>query len=209
MAVIGQGRRGRGDLILGLPGRQADPDAPFSPVIAYGMIETARGYVSVSVREEADALINVEIVPGSGEEVPGREEETRRWTYSLWSPGMPSPATGAGVREVPVDANVTLVLAPAEKRIWVHERTGGTVRLIPITNFYGELMIRRAVRDPHVALRPSLLWERLDGFPDRDLLAAFTGYNALGRHAVLQAPPAAVRRGRIPLVVRQLFTKRH
>ncbi|HTY59976.1 MAG TPA: hypothetical protein VMF59_14235 [Bacteroidota bacterium] len=208
MTVLGEGRRGEGDLILGVPGDTPDRESPLPPVIAYGMVETTHDNYSVTVREEASAQINVEIVSGSGRGIPDHYEEKRRWTYSWWSPGNASPATGAPVREVPVEAGVTLAFAPAEKRIWVHERSSGIVRLIPITNYYNDLMIRRGVRDPRIALHPSLLWENLHTFPDSDLLQAFVAYNALRGRIPLRAEPRPARRSGIPLFIRQLFTRR-
>ena len=208
MMVLGEGRRGEGDLILGVPGDVPDRQSPLGPVIAYGMVETTHDAYSVSVREEASAQINVEIVSGSGREIPDHYEEKRRWTYSWWSPGSASPSTGAPVREVAIDPGVTLAFAPAEKRIWMHERSSGVVRLIPITNYYNELMIRRGIRDPRIALHPSLLWENLHAYPDGDLVQAFVAYNAIRTRIPLHVEPLRARSAGIPLFIRQLFSRR-
>ena len=103
---------------------------------------------------------------------------------------------------------MTLAFAPAEKRIWIHEGAGGIVRPIPITNYYNELMICRGIRDPRIALAPSLLWKDLASFPDEDLIRAFVAYNALRRHVPLQGDLPPVRRTGIPLFIRQLFKRR-
>ena len=208
MTVLGEGRRGEGDLVLGLPGGLPDIDSPLSPVIAYGMVETTRGAFTISVREETGNQINVEIVSVSGKGIPDHYEEKRRWTYSWWSPGEVSPATGTPVREVFIGAGVTLAFAPAEKRIWIHEKSGGIVRLIPITNYYNELMISRGIRDPRIALVPSLLWRDLKSFSDEDLSRAFVAYNALRRHVPLDLDSPTDRRTGIPLFIRQLFRRR-
>ncbi len=208
MAVLGEGRRGEGDIILGLPGDLPDIVSPLTPVVAYGMVETTLGSFTISVREEAGNQINVEIVSARGRGIPDHYEEKRRWTYSWWSPGEVSPATGTSVREVFIGAGVTLAFAPAEKRIWVHEQSGGIVRLIPITNYYGELMIRRGIRDPGIALVPSLLWRDLRSFPDEDLLRAFVAYNALRQHVPLHLDSPPLRHSGIPLFMRQLFKRR-
>ena len=208
MTVLGEGRRGEGDLVLGPPGDLPDTISRLSPVIAYGMVETTRDAFTISVREEAGNQINVEIVSGSGKGIPDNYEEKRRWTYSWWSPGEVSPATGTPVREVSIGAGVTLAFAPVEKRIWVHERYGGIVRLIPITNYYSELMIRKGIRDPRIALVPSLLWKDLKSFSDEDLLRAFVAYNALRHHVPLQVDFPPDRRSGIPLFIRQLFRRR-
>jgi hypothetical protein len=208
MMVLGEGRRGEGDLILGLPGDPPDSESPLPPVVAYGMVETTRGAFTISVREEAGNQINVEIVSGSGSGIPDHFEEKRRWTYSWWVPGEVSPATGAPVREVFIEAGVTLAFAPAEKRIWIHERSSGIVRLIPITNYYNELMIRRGIRDPRIALVPSLFWKDLRSYSDDDLLRAFVAYNTLRQRVPLHVDSPPVRRSGIPLFIRQLFRRR-
>ena len=208
MTVLGEGRRGEGDLVLGLPGDLPDIDSPLPPVIAYGMVETTQGAFTVSVREEAENQINVEIVSAGGRGIPDHYEEKRRWTYSWWSPGEVSPATGGTVREVSIGDGVTLALAPVERRIWIHERSGGIVRLIPITNYYSELMVRRGIRDPRTALVPSLLWKDLKSYSDEDLSRAFVAYNALRQHVPLHADSPPVRRSGIPLFIRQLFKRR-
>jgi hypothetical protein len=208
MTVLGEGRRGEGDLVLGLHGDLPDIDSPLSPVIAYGMVETTRGTFTISVRAETGNQINIEIVSANGQGIPDHYEEKRRWTYSWWSPGEVSPATGTPVREVVAGAGVTLAFAEAEKRIWIHESSGGIVRLIPITNYYNELMISRGIRDPRIALVPSLLWKDLKSFSDEDLLRAFVAYNALRRHVTLHVDSPPVRRSGIPLFIRELFKRR-
>src|ERR1700690_798280 len=66
MTVLGEGRRGEGDLMLGIPPDAPDTVSPLPPVIAYGVVETTRDAFTISVREEAWAQINVEIVSGTG-----------------------------------------------------------------------------------------------------------------------------------------------
>jgi hypothetical protein len=206
MIVLAEGKEG--DLTLGFPGDEPDTDSPLTPVIASGMVETTQGAFTISVREESSGQVNVEIVSGSGTRLPDHYEEKRRWTYSAWSPGDASPASGAPVREVAVDAGLTLAFAPPEKRIWVHERSSGVVRLIPVTNYYNELMIRTGVRDPRVALVPALLWDRLKSFRDDDLRGAFLASNAVRPRVSVQPSARPVRRGGIPLFITHLFRKR-
>lgn len=194
--------------MLGIPGDSPDTVSPLPPVIAYGVVETTRDAYTISVREEAWGQVNVEIVSGSGRGIPDHFEEKRRWTYSWWTPGEVSPATGAAVREVRIDDAVTLAFAEAEKRIWVHERSSGIVRLIPITNYYGELMAAKGIRDPRIALAPPLFWTKLHSFSDGELHAAFIAYNAYRQRVPVRsgAPPA--RRPGIPLFIRQLFRRK-
>ena len=188
MVVLGEGRRGPGNIILGHPPAAPDLWSPLSAVVAFGMVDTTQDAYSVTVREcEADQ-IDVEIVSSREEELPDHFEEKRRWTYSTWSPGEPSPCSGEAVREVRVDDAVTLALAPEERRLWIHDRSTGMVHPLPVTNYYNELMIRRGVRDPGIALKSRLLFENQAAYADEELRDAFVTYNAI-RHRVEVRPP--------------------
>jgi len=179
MVVLGEGRRGKGNLVLGFEGDVPDTTSPLAAVVAYGMIETTREGFSITVREYVEKQIDVEIVSGAQQELPDHYEEKRRWTYSDWMPGQLSPATDTPVREIAVDQNTVLAIAGKEKRLWVYNRTSGMVLLIPITNYYNELMLLKNIRDPKVALKSGLLFENLQSYTDADLAAAFHAYNKL------------------------------
>lgn len=179
MVVLGEGRRGKGNLVLGYEGDEPDTTSPLAAVAAYGMLETTRESFSITVREYVGKQIDVEIVSGSQGELPDHYEEKRRWTYSEWSPGQLSPAAHTAVREVVVDENTVLAIAGNEKRLWVYERRSGMALLIPITNYYNELMLLKNIRDPKVALKAGLLFENLHSYTDADLAAAFHAYNKL------------------------------
>jgi hypothetical protein len=196
LEVIGEGRRGPGNIILGVPGDIPDMVSPLAGVIAYGMLETTLDVFSITVREEAGRQVDVEIVSRRGGEIPEHFEEKRRWTYSLWGPGMPSPDAGGTVREIRLDSRTVLALASGERRIWVWEGTGETVRLVPITGFSDGVMQARDVRDPATALRSSLLFERLGEYTDEDLRRGFARYNALHpKVALAPVPEVHHRRG--------------
>jgi hypothetical protein len=196
LTVIGEGRRGEGNLVLGGEGDAPDLASPLSPVVAYGVVETTRDLFTVTVREEAGGQLDVEIVSRHGEQIPDHYEEKSRWTYSLWNPGDPSPASGHPVREITVDPARILVIAQREKRLWVHDRESGMNLLIPITNFYNEIMLHKKIRDPETALHSEKFFEQHESYSDADLRAAFVAYNAV-RHRVTLAPsqPEHVRQG--------------
>jgi hypothetical protein len=193
LTVIGEGRRGEGNLILGRAGDVPETAAPLPPVVAYGAVEGTRDRYTVTVREFAGGQLDVEIVSMHGEAIPDHFEEKRRWTYSTWTPGSPSPATGAMPREVAVDEKCVLVLVPGEKRIWIHDRESGMNLLIPITNLYNELMLHKRIRDPRVALRSDRFFDELDRYADDDLRAAFAAYNAVRRRVHLTQVPHTAR----------------
>jgi hypothetical protein len=183
MVVLGEGRRGPGNLILGYAPDVPDVSSPLASVVAFGMVETTREAYSVTVRECAGNQIDVEIVSSKEEELPDHFEEKRRWTYSSWEPGDPSPCSGERVREIKVDDSVTLAIAQKERRLWMHDRSTGLVHPIPVTNYYNELMIQQRIRDPEIALHSRLLFEKSEEYPDEQLRDAFIAYNAI-RHRV-------------------------
>jgi len=205
MQVIGEGRRGTGNFVLGREGDTPDISSPLSPVVAYGAVETTRDTFSVTVREYAGDQIDVEIVSSHGEEIPDHFEEKRRWTYSGWNPGEPSPATGSPVREVALDDSCTLAIAGTEKRIWIYDRATGMVHLLPITNFYNALMLQKGIRDPAVALRSALLFENLRSYTDADLRAAFVEYNAFRHRVTVTAPAEGTHHPGFWSVMRSIF----
>jgi hypothetical protein len=179
MEVLGEGRRGAGNLVLGAKGDLPDPGAPLPPVVAYGVVETTQDQFTVTVREEVDNRIDVEILSSRGEEVPEHFEEKRRWSYSDWVPGRPSPATGERLREVQVDPFCTLAFAEGERRLWLYDARTGMNHPLPITGFYNELMLHKRIRDPEIALHSANLFGQLFSYSDDDLRAAFIAYNVL------------------------------
>jgi hypothetical protein len=189
MVVLAQGKRGPGNYILGQPGDVPDDVVSDAPVVAFGMVDTTRGTFTITVREYSGSQMDVEIVSASEEEVPDRFEEKRRWTYSAWRPGSPSPATGGVVREVPIDPDLTLAIAPQEKRVWVHDRASGMNLLVPVTNFHNELMLYKGIRDPKVALDIVQFFAGQNDYSDADLRETFIRYNALRPRVKIQAPP--------------------
>lgn len=190
MVVLGEGRRGAGNFILGFDGDQPDATSPLAPVVAYGMVETTHGAFSITVREYAGRQIDVEIVSSRGEEIPDHYEEKRRWTYSTWMPGFPSPATGQPVREIRITEAISLGILLSEKRVLLHDSSTGMNHLIPITNLYNELMLHKNIRDPKIALNPNLLFQDPATYTDEDLRQAFVSYNRVKRRvSITNVPP--------------------
>ena len=181
MEVIGEGRRGEGNLVLGMPGERPDFSSPLGPVVAYGGVETTRDRFSVTVREYAGNQIDVEIVSAHGEAIPDHYEEKRRWSYSTWMPGMPSPDTGERAREIPVSETLVLAILAKERRLLVYDGSSGMNHLVPVTTFYNELMVVKNIRDPDIALHSGRLFDELASYRDGDLRDAFVAYNRLKR----------------------------
>lgn len=208
MIVLAEGRRGKGNFVLGNPGDVADIVSPLAPVIAYGVAETTLDTFTVTVRECAGDQIDVEIVSSHGGEIPDHFEEKRRWTYSEWKPGRPSPASHAAVHEVKINDTLTFVVAGQEKRLWLHDGATLMNHLIPITNFYNELMLHKGIRDPKIALNSNLLFEQLGSYPDADLRAAFIAYNKLKRRVEIVAEQVEKRESGIAAFFRRFIRKK-
>jgi hypothetical protein len=207
MVVLGEGRRGIGNIVLGFAGDMPDTISPLSPVVAYGMVETTENVFSITVREYAGRQIDVEIVSSHGGQIPDRFEEKRRWTYSAWKPGISSPLSGEKLREVRIDDRLVLGIARNERRLLLHDSSTGMIHLIPITNFHNELMLAKNIRDPKIALNSNLFFQNLQSYSDNELRAAFVAYNNMKRRVAIAAPPPSEKKKRMSAVLRTLFRK--
>jgi hypothetical protein len=185
LEVIGEGRRGKGEIVLGRTGQEPDFTYPLPPVFAYGMIETDSGGISITIRQILDDQVSIEIASHRSDEIPGQYVEQRRWTYSTWERGQSCPQCRESCREVSMRMEgsevVTFVLAicSRDRRLWVHDGSSRVNRLIPVTNYYNELILHKGIRDPKIALDSKNLFKCLPDFTDADLIFAFQSYNKL------------------------------
>ncbi len=195
--VLGEGRRGKGNLVLGHLDDKPEGDAPLAPVFAFGVIEGEDEDILVTIREEQGQQVEVEIVGSKSDEVSGEFREKRRWCYSTWSPGDPSSYSGERVRQVRMKGKgndeLILVISPAEKRLWVYDATNQVNHLIPVTNYYNELMLLKGVRDPNLALQSANLFSRLSEFSDEDLARAFLSYNRMKKKVEVTPGPVEIK----------------
>jgi hypothetical protein len=208
MVVLGQGKRGEGDLVLGYPGDEPDPGLPLYSVIACGALETRERIYSVTIREEAGNKVNVEIVSERGEGIPDRVDETRRWTYSSWRPGDASPATGKKVREVAISDDHILVCASHDRRLWLYDRSSGFVALLPITGFYAELMSSLGVHDAPTVMHASLFWDNVASYSDEQLRQAFIAYNLVRHRAEIPFRVRGRQSLKVPAFLKKIFTRK-
>ncbi len=83
------------------------------------------------------------------------------------------------VREIViVPDKYVLAISQVEKRIWVYGFETGINYLIPLSNFYNQLMIYKNIRDPKIALKPNLFFEKLQSeYTDIELRNTFITYN--------------------------------
>jgi len=183
--VIGEGRWGAGDLVFGMPEDEIDLTEGMQPVVSYGEVngctsDDRRFIITLSLHQpNEEGLVEFQIGAEGEKGVPDEFRETSRWSYSYWSPGAPCPATGASVREVPLNPqeDMLLVISPVKRVIWIHDRHDMTNTLIPVTNFYNELMLLKGIRDPDIALDHKRLFTELGDFTSAELRGAFVRYN--------------------------------
>jgi len=206
MTVIGEGRRGKGEVVLGKPGDSPEFSEPFGAVFAYGGIETSFGMVSITVREPVGNQISLEIVSHRSEEIFEDFEESRRWTYSTWNPGSHCPQCSNPPREVPMRTpdhlQLVLALCVTDRRLWVYDSESRVNRLIPVTHFYNELMLHKSIRDPKIALDGRKLFSDLGEYTDADLTYAFFTYNKLKTKVHIAGPIEVEKKERSSLVKR-------
>jgi hypothetical protein len=180
MLVIGEGRFGDGNLVLGYEGDEPDLSYSSLPVFACGQIEFEGGSLQVSIHEFFDNKIEVSINNVAGEGIPDIISEKNRWTYSYWKPGEMSPFEGDRLREVNLSKNkneFVLALSTANHSIWLYEAVSGVNHIIPVTNFVNELLRGNKSIDRTKGINVAYVFSVLDKFPDEDFVRAFVQYN--------------------------------
>lgn len=188
--VIGEGRWGKNDLVLGAIGDEIDRTEGMQPVVAFGELKGSPCDLTLSLHAPNElGQIEFQLSPSIGDVVPQKLEVRSKWTYSTWKPGLPCPATGTAVREVKLPASrdgLRLVIAPTKRVVWLHDSADMMNRLIPVTNFYNELVISQGIRDPKIALDHSLLFTDDARWSDAHLAEAFVRYNVLYKKVGLE-----------------------
>ncbi|HTP12296.1 MAG TPA: hypothetical protein VMM37_01660 [Bacteroidota bacterium] len=199
--VAGPGRRGTGNYVLTPGGTRVDNESPLPPILAYGVVRTQDGDVAISIRERLEDQVEFEIVNLNGDSVPPALRETGRWTFSGWLPGQACPICTVEPREVGIltttGRRMVMAFCVNDERVWLHDGNDGVNHLIPLTNFYNELMLHTNTRDPKIALNARLLFTHLRTYTDADLVRAFASYNKLKSRIFLDEGiqfPAASKR---------------
>lgn len=176
--VLGDGRFGNGNFILGEEDDFIDLDSPSSPIFAIATISLPDSKYYVAIHEEHDGQIEIDIKNIEGKLFATEYKPLQVWTYSTWVPGQNAPNDNSVVREVHLIKNdVVLAIAPTHKKIWVYNSISGIVHFVPVTNFYNEVMLYSKNKDTEKALNPGLLFTNLDEFTDEQLINGFLIYN--------------------------------
>ncbi len=184
--VIGNGRFGDGNFILGQENDEVDPDISSTPIFAVATIIFDVGKVYVAIHEELDGQIEVDINGTAADMIPDDLSQARVWTYSDWVPGEKAPLDNTEVREIHLIKNeIILVIAPAHKKVWVYNAKSGINHFVPVTNYYNEMMMLINIKDSETALNPGKLFTNLNDFSDEELIQGFLVYNKYWRRIEL------------------------
>jgi hypothetical protein len=181
--VIGEGRWGSGDLILGESNDTPEIAGPMEKVFASGFIYTDSGKASVTIHEYDGSQMEINIAVMSGETLPDDLRILKTETYSVWTPGTSCPFCLGSVREVAITdvPDAVIVFCIRDRLIWLYEQASGVNYPIPVTNYYNELMLYKHIKDPAIALKSQNLFTMLDEHSDEDLKEAYLRYNKTWR----------------------------
>ncbi len=178
LMVIGIGRFGGNNFLLGKKGTNPDPQSPSSPIFAAGTVYMQNEEIDITINEEIDDEIEVDLSPKNSADLPEKLEIIETKSFSEWNPGDNDPYENKNVREVIIEKdNYLLVVAGAIHKIWIHDINTKVNHLIPVSNFYNELMSVKNIRAKEVVLNPKLLFESINDYSDSDLFSAFVKYN--------------------------------
>lgn len=177
LVVTGSGRFDRGNFVLGKEGTKPDLSFPSSPVFAIGTNVYKEGTIDIIIHEDIDDEIEYDISARNQNSVPGTLIEIKKWNYSEWNPGDKAPNDNSEVREIIINDEYILAIATQHKKIWLHEKKSRVNFLLPVTNFYNELMRVCNIRDRKIALRPTSFFNTHNQFTDDQLMLAFFSYN--------------------------------
>ncbi len=199
MRMLGYGRWGEGNYILGYGDAALDPSAPVERVLAFGSIAVRSGVCTATVHDKSDDTIEVQFALTGRASIEEAAKSAERYCYSYWQPGDPAPATKSRVRETQIDAanRYVLAIAPGDERIWLHDRVSGVNRLIPHMQFYSEVVRVAGIRDKQTVFNAKLLFSEDGRFTGECFRQAVIAYNK--RRPVAScideppAPPASHR----------------
>jgi len=176
--VIGEGRFGGSNLIIGSSQDAVDLSSPSSPVLAFGRIEFEETSLDITIHEEEYNQIEIDLSFTPEISSIQRLIELKRWSYSDWNPGDKNPEDNSEVNEFILKQDCyVLAVSTSTKKIWLHDFLSGVNHLIPLTNFYNELMAVKKIRDPGIALKPARFFTELNSYSKEELSTAFISYN--------------------------------
>ena len=178
--VLGEGRWGSGDLMVGDPKTPIDLTLGMTPIIAYGECVIGDQKMTISIHQ-SNIDEQIEIQFAGSYPLPENPQVTSGWTYSYWKPGMSDPESNTALREVSItdtsgNIRYTLVFSPTRKALWVYHNHTFFTELLPVTGFMDELLRTHGIREIERISQPTQVFETLDEFTDGDIVRAFLEY---------------------------------
>ncbi len=196
MLVIGEGRFGEGNYVLGSEGDEPDLSYSSLPVFACGQITFKECLLQISIHEFFDNKIEISISNLTGGKIPEVLTETGRWSYSYWKPGDVSPFEGDKLREINVTGNkgeLVLALSPKNCSVWLYEAKTELNHIIPVTNFINELLRGNKTVDRSKGINIGYVFSHLNSFDDSGFVKALVQYNKHWRKVELLDTEVKIR----------------
>lgn len=188
MNYAGEGRFGNGNFYLGNKNSVIDTDIPSAPVFAVGTVYTNLGSIDVLLHEYEDDMIEVQL----SKRVDDNLELiiNNSLNFSDWKCGDSSPGNSGTVKEVEIIQNeYTLVIDRTNRKIWLHSHATGVNHLIPVSNYFNEMMRLKKIKDENLFTNPSSFFENLDSYTEVDFKLAFYQYNKFMKRFKVKLKP--------------------
>jgi hypothetical protein len=180
MLVIGEGRFGEGNYVLGYEGDTPDLSYPSMPMFACGQIICGDGTIQISIHEHYDNKIEYSINNLLGESIPEKPTELKRWSYSYWKPGDPSLFENDNLKEYDLSGKkgeLVLAVSPANRSIWLYDSKTEINHIIPVTNFINELLRGNKAINKKKGIDLNYVFSNLNLFDAEDFKYALLEYN--------------------------------
>jgi hypothetical protein len=180
MKYCGEGRFGNGNFYIGTGIAKPDLTIPSTPVFAVGIAKTNLGDFDILIHEYEDDLIELQLSNRTDDDRELIIEEVT--DHSSWIPGNNSPGKDDIVKELAlIKDEYTLVIDKPNKKIWLHDHKSGVNHIIPVSNYFNELMRLKKIKDESLFKSPISFFNRLDNYTDEEFKLAFYQYNKFMR----------------------------
>lgn len=214
--VIGYGKYPPFNLILGEKEDQPDLSIPAQALVATGKFIYDAGIVNVSVFEEFEKQIEIDIQSEGFDylQMPAElliNKEQKWFTYSNWSPGQNHPFDGSELRIIEIQRNIIdLVITSKHKRIWIYDYNLKTNKFIPVTNFYQEILKVAGIKDVKTMTDINFFFSNLNKFSNNQIREAFINYNRYWKKFDLkkETPSKTVKKNFFKKIFERLLWKR-
>ncbi len=162
-----------GNLLLGKRGADASGFSESAPTFALGYSAYGGNAYFVTIGEERDGFVEVNL-----REDKETDSNGLIWSYSEWRPGYKAPEDSSAVREVHlIKHKLVVAIAPQSRKIWVYEAESGVNYILPVANFYNEIMRVKEEKNPEIVLNPQRIFDYPDELTDEEIGQGFLTYN--------------------------------